>query len=281
MGTPERPGRAPDPAAQQGGSGRRKVFVGGLPWRVTNEDLAREFERFGRVKNAFVVKDKGTAASRGFGFVEFASPETAQALLEARTVLVGGRRVECKETATRKAATSYGERRVRVPVPRGCPLADVRTAFEAFGAVEHLEARGGLVYVTFSERRGVVACLAQPRVECGSLSLVPERAPVEARPRGMRRPARQQQQQQHQQQQEEGEGEEGEAREARRPGTTQGPSSDTSLGSSLGSSSSLPASSDSRGTAPQVWLGLPADLPVPPVPSIPDDDPGLFDLFLY
>lgn len=252
MGTPERPGRAPDPAAQQGGSGRRKVFVGGLPWRVTNEDLAREFEGFGRVKNAFVVKDKGTAASRGFGFVEFASPETAQALLEARTVLVGGRRVECKETATRKAATSYGERRVRVPVPRGCPLADVRAAFEAFGAVEHLEARGGLVYVTFSERRGVVACLAGGCVECGGLSLVPERAPVEARSRGSRRPARQE-------------------AAARPAGAAQAPSSDTSLGSSLGSSSSLPPSSDSR-------LAAPPDLPALPAP---DDDPGLFDLFLY
>lgn len=183
MAGPETPGAPP---ARPGGAGRRKVFVGGLPWRVTNEDLLREFERFGRVRNAFVIRDKGTAASRGFGFVEFASPAAARGLLEARTVLVGGRRVECKETATRRAATSYSERRVRAPVPRGCPLAGVRAAFEAFGPVEHVEARGGFVYVTFSERRGVDACLARGCVPHRGLALVPERAPPEPRPSARR-----------------------------------------------------------------------------------------------
>ncbi len=49
----------------------RKVFVGGLNWATTSEELARAFERFGRVKQAQIVTDRETKRSKGFGFVTF------------------------------------------------------------------------------------------------------------------------------------------------------------------------------------------------------------------
>ena len=49
----------------------KKLFVGGLPWRMTNEELKDMFAEFGEVTDAFIPRDRETGRSRGFGFVEF------------------------------------------------------------------------------------------------------------------------------------------------------------------------------------------------------------------
>jgi len=49
----------------------KKLFVGSLPWSVNDQSLADLFSQFGTVTQAFVLKDKMTGRSRGFGFVEF------------------------------------------------------------------------------------------------------------------------------------------------------------------------------------------------------------------
>lgn len=56
-----------------------KVFVGNLPFGVTDEKLKEEFTRFGNVESARVVTDKHTGRSRGYGFVEFADQGSADA----------------------------------------------------------------------------------------------------------------------------------------------------------------------------------------------------------
>lgn len=48
----------------------KKLFVGGLPWATTSEELQALFEGHGTVINAFIVKDRETGRSKGFGFVE-------------------------------------------------------------------------------------------------------------------------------------------------------------------------------------------------------------------
>ena len=60
----------------------KKLFVGGLPWRMTNEELKEMFEEAGEVTDAFIPRDRETGRSRGFGFVEFATVEAAQAAVE-------------------------------------------------------------------------------------------------------------------------------------------------------------------------------------------------------
>lgn len=49
----------------------KKLFVGGLPWATTNDDLKDLFSQAGSVSSATVITDKMTGRSRGFGFVEF------------------------------------------------------------------------------------------------------------------------------------------------------------------------------------------------------------------
>ena len=56
----------------------QKLFIGGLPFSVTSERLREVFAAAGTVESATVVTDSGTGRSRGFGFVEMATPEEAQ-----------------------------------------------------------------------------------------------------------------------------------------------------------------------------------------------------------
>lgn len=60
-----------------------KLFVGNLPFSVNNQKLSSEFAKFGEVVSANIVIDKASNRSKGFGFVEFATAEAAQAAIAA------------------------------------------------------------------------------------------------------------------------------------------------------------------------------------------------------
>jgi len=60
-----------------------KLYVGGLPYSVTDGRLEEIFAEHGSVQSARVISDKFTGQSRGFGFVEMASAEEAQKAMGA------------------------------------------------------------------------------------------------------------------------------------------------------------------------------------------------------
>lgn len=49
----------------------RKVFIGGLSWQTTAENLRNYFQNFGDIAEAVLMIDKRTGQPRGFGFVTF------------------------------------------------------------------------------------------------------------------------------------------------------------------------------------------------------------------
>ena len=57
------------------------IYVGNLSWGLKDQDLANLFAPFGEVSSAKIVTDKFTQRSKGFGFVEMASDEEAQAAI--------------------------------------------------------------------------------------------------------------------------------------------------------------------------------------------------------
>ena len=59
-----------------------KIYVGNLPYEVTEEDLKQVFDPFGSVASVAIIKDKFSGQSKGFGFVEMDSKEEAQAAIE-------------------------------------------------------------------------------------------------------------------------------------------------------------------------------------------------------
>ncbi len=59
-----------------------KLFVGGLPYRTTNDELQSAFQQAGTVVSASVIIDRATGRSKGFGFVEMGSDAEAQAAID-------------------------------------------------------------------------------------------------------------------------------------------------------------------------------------------------------
>ena len=60
-----------------------KLYVGGLPYSVTEGRLEEIFSAHGTVESAKVIADKFTGQSRGFGFVEMSSGSEAQSAISA------------------------------------------------------------------------------------------------------------------------------------------------------------------------------------------------------
>jgi RNA recognition motif-containing protein len=76
----------------------KKLFVGGLPYSVTNEQLAELFQQVGTVASVNVIVDKYTGQSKGFGFVEMETEEAAQqAIAKLHGYNMGGRTIAVNE----------------------------------------------------------------------------------------------------------------------------------------------------------------------------------------
>jgi len=64
-------------AEQQQDSLKRKVYVKGLPSNCDKTKLHEVFSRFGEVDKAFILYNHKNGSTRGFGFVEFTTQESA------------------------------------------------------------------------------------------------------------------------------------------------------------------------------------------------------------
>ncbi len=60
----------------------RRLYVGNLPYKATDEDLSSLFSTVGGVASARVMRDMATGRARGFGFVEMTTDEAAQAAID-------------------------------------------------------------------------------------------------------------------------------------------------------------------------------------------------------
>jgi RNA recognition motif-containing protein len=58
------------------------IFVAKLNFKTRSEDLQKEFEKFGQVTSAKIVKDRETGRSKGYGFVEMPNDDEARAAIE-------------------------------------------------------------------------------------------------------------------------------------------------------------------------------------------------------
>ncbi|HEX5805846.1 MAG TPA: RNA-binding protein [Macromonas sp.] len=59
-----------------------KLYVGNLPYTVTDSTLQHNFGGYGNVLSAKVMMDRDTGRSKGFGFVEMSSDAEAQAAID-------------------------------------------------------------------------------------------------------------------------------------------------------------------------------------------------------
>lgn len=59
----------------------KRLYVGGLPYSTTTEAFQEAFAKAGAVESANIIIDRATGRSKGFGFVEMATDDEAQAAI--------------------------------------------------------------------------------------------------------------------------------------------------------------------------------------------------------
>ena len=73
---------------------KKKLYVGNLPWGITNDGLKDVFASYGEIVEAVVITDRMSGRSKGFGFVTFANEADAEkAVAEMHEKDVNGRNI--------------------------------------------------------------------------------------------------------------------------------------------------------------------------------------------
>ncbi|KAK3200048.1 hypothetical protein Dsin_023463 [Dipteronia sinensis] len=92
----------------------KKIFVGGIPSSVSEDELKNFFSKYGKVLEHQIIRDHETNRSRGFGFVIFDSEEVVDEMLANGNMIdMAGTQVEIKKAEPKKASNpqpppSYG-----------------------------------------------------------------------------------------------------------------------------------------------------------------------------
>ncbi|XP_047322047.1 heterogeneous nuclear ribonucleoprotein A3-like [Impatiens glandulifera] len=98
----------------------KKIFVGGLPPSVTEDELMDFFSKHGKVVEHEIIKDHVSQRSRGFGFVVFDSEEVVDSVLSGGNMIdMFGTQVEIKKAEPKKPSNPSGPAYGSFPKNRG------------------------------------------------------------------------------------------------------------------------------------------------------------------
>jgi RNA recognition motif-containing protein len=59
------------------------IYVGNLPYQLSEDELKEIFDEFGEVESAKIIMDKYSGRSKGFGFIEMPNDEEAKQAIES------------------------------------------------------------------------------------------------------------------------------------------------------------------------------------------------------
>ncbi|KAK9282237.1 hypothetical protein L1049_005151 [Liquidambar formosana] len=86
----------------------KKIFVGGIPPSLTEDELKEYFSFYGSIAEQQIMMDHKTGRSRGFGFVTFNSEDTVEKIFsEVKTHELGGKEVEIKKAEPKRGGSDY------------------------------------------------------------------------------------------------------------------------------------------------------------------------------
>jgi RNA recognition motif-containing protein len=77
--------------------GSMKIYVGNLPYNISDDQLQDMFAKFGTPDSARVITDRSTGQSKGFGFVEYTNDDQAKQALSLDGTEFGGRALRVNE----------------------------------------------------------------------------------------------------------------------------------------------------------------------------------------
>ncbi|KAI0990279.1 hypothetical protein GJ496_004346 [Pomphorhynchus laevis] len=151
-----------------------KIFVGGLTWDTTVDDVKAYFRRFGDIIDATIIKDPISGRSRGFGFVVFEEESTAKKVFSVDNHYINGKKVDTKNAFRRNAEPSCRKIFVGGLDPL-LPENDIRAYFSKFGQIEEIDfpwdkeknQRKAFCFVAFSSPDVVDSILKQSKHKLG------------------------------------------------------------------------------------------------------------------
>lgn len=89
----------------------KRLFVGGLPYRLTSDELNKLFSEYGKINSADVIIDKYSGQSKGFGFVDMESEDEAdKAIKKLYNFEIDGRRIIVSEARPREERSRFDNR---------------------------------------------------------------------------------------------------------------------------------------------------------------------------
>jgi len=69
----------------------KKIYVGNLSFRTTEDELAELFQQIGAVESVSIITDRDTGRSKGFGFVSMNDEDAEKAIAAYNGKDFGGR----------------------------------------------------------------------------------------------------------------------------------------------------------------------------------------------
>ncbi|XP_052812525.1 heterogeneous nuclear ribonucleoprotein A1-like isoform X2 [Mya arenaria] len=122
----------------------RKVFVGGLDAKTTEDTLKEYFSSYGTIENCEIMKERNQAAkSKGFGFITFNNTETIDEIQKNRPHEVDGRKIETKR-ATPKQQQYWATKKLYIKdFPKEQKeeelIEEMKDVFSAFGTIVNIK----------------------------------------------------------------------------------------------------------------------------------------------
>ncbi|XP_049791162.1 heterogeneous nuclear ribonucleoprotein 27C-like isoform X1 [Schistocerca nitens] len=150
-----------------------KLFVGGLSWETTQENLQRYFSRYGEVIDCVVMKNSESGRSRGFGFVTFSDPANVSLVLQNGPHQLDGRTIDpkpCNPRSLQKPKRSNSFPKVFLGgLPSNVTETDLRMYFSRFGKVmevvimydQEKKKSRGFGFLSFEDDEAVERCVAE------------------------------------------------------------------------------------------------------------------------
>ena len=87
------------------------LYVGNLPYRITEDQLRSAFEEFGSVASCSIITDRATGQSKGFGFLEMPeNREAEEAIHQMNGRDLMGRKINVNEARPRESRGPGGPR---------------------------------------------------------------------------------------------------------------------------------------------------------------------------
>lgn len=113
----------------------RKLFLGGLDFEATEDDIVNTFSQFGEIVDKVIITNEN-GPSRGFGFVTFSTVAEADAVLNAGEIKMLGRPVDIKKALPREDEQPV--KKLYVGKIGSLSKEDLQAYFEQYGSVEEV-----------------------------------------------------------------------------------------------------------------------------------------------